>query len=249
MIDAVVYIGHGSRHKEGNTQFIRFIESVMKELPYEKQEIAFLEVTHPSIDETVEKLIKAGAKKILVVPILLFSAVHYKQDIPKELQAIQDRHPDVSFLTTEPFGAHPQMIQLVVKRIEIELSGPDGAILLVGRGSSDPEPIEKLREIGKSVEEKLGIPVHTAFLTGSAPTLDVALAQLQLQYKKIYVMPYLLFTGLLLKRIKQIISTSTHDIVLCHNLEFDDLMKQTCIKRIEEKYNESYLSNVNEVNW
>ena len=63
------------------------------------------------------------------------------------------------------------------------------------------------------------------------------------------ILSNVLFTGLLLKRIKQIISASTHGIVLCQNLEFDDLMKQTCIEGIEEKYNESYLSNVNEVNW
>ena len=33
MIDAVVYIGHGSRRDEGNEQFKTFIESVKEDVP------------------------------------------------------------------------------------------------------------------------------------------------------------------------------------------------------------------------
>ena len=77
-MDAVVYIGHGSRIIEGNTQFIAFIEEAKKEINIPVQEIAFLELASPSIDETMEKVIRAGARDILVVPVLLFSAAHFK---------------------------------------------------------------------------------------------------------------------------------------------------------------------------
>lgn len=236
MIDAVVYIGHGSRRVEGNVQFIRFVESVMEEIPFKKQEVAFLELTTPTIFDTLTKLIETGAKRILIVPVLLFAAIHHKQDIPQALQAIKIRYPHVTFKMTEPFGIHENMIQLVVKRIGEEMIERDGAILIVGRGSSDPEPIEQLRQISRNVERIIGVPVYTAFLTAFAPKMNTAIPDLQNRYNKIYVMPYLLFTGLLLKKIERTIAAYSQDIILCRNLEFDELMKQTLIERIEEKY-------------
>jgi sirohydrochlorin ferrochelatase len=245
MIDAVVYIGHGSRLAEGNTQFITFIESIMKELSYKKQVVSFLEIAFPTIDETVEKVVSEGARRILIVPVLLFAATHHKQDIPKALEAIQNRHPHVTFVMTEPFGVHPNMVKLVVKRVEEVLTERDAAVLLVGRGSSDPEPIGKLQKIGQAAERMLKMPVYEAFLTAGVPSMDIALANLQNEYKKIYVMPYLLFTGLLLKKIERYIASCEQEIILCQNLEFDELMKQTLIERIKEQvqYSQKKLNN------
>ncbi|WP_445668874.1 sirohydrochlorin chelatase [Niallia sp. FSL K6-0077] len=137
-MDAVVYIGHGSRIIEGNKQFIAFIEAVKKEINIPVQEIAFLELTSPSIEETMEKVIWAGARDILVVPVLLFAAAHFKRDIPEELLAVKERFPDVRFSVSKPFDVHPKMLNLVMKRINEQGWDHDGGILIVGRGSSDP---------------------------------------------------------------------------------------------------------------
>lgn len=93
MFDAVVYIGHGSRCEEGEAQFKRFIESVKEEVASPNQEIAFLELIAPTIAETMKKLIADGAKRFLIVPVLLFqqfntnwifrrSCVRFKGNIP-----------------------------------------------------------------------------------------------------------------------------------------------------------------------
>ncbi len=234
MFDAVVYIGHGSRLEAGNAQFKKFIESVMQEVDYRNQEIAFLELTDPPISETLEKLIAGGAKRFLVVPILLFSALHHKLDIPEELRAVQKKYPFISFKLTEPFGKHPYMVDLVVKRINAEKNEQDTAILLVGRGSSHLGPVQGLQQIGRKVEQKLGIPVYAAFLKLGKPSMEEAMAFLPYRYKKVYVMPYLLFTGLLLEKIKQTVFNSKDTFDICRNLEFDELMKKTLIKRMEE---------------
>ncbi|WP_339229726.1 sirohydrochlorin chelatase [Oceanobacillus sp. FSL K6-2867] len=249
MIDAVVYIGHGSRRDEGNEQFITFIESVKTDVPLPNQEIAFLELANPTIAETIEMLIEKGAERFLIVPVLLFSAVHHKQDIPEALQAIRSKHEHISFLITDPFGVHSNMIKLVVKRIEAEINEKDAAVLLVGRGSSDTNPIMGLQQIGRAVEQRLDKPVYEAFLTAAVPSFDTVIAKLQNQYEKVYVMPYLLFTGLLLKRIEQTIGPSQDYFHLCKNLEFDVLMKQTLIERIEEAFHGAVVSNDDETAW
>ncbi|CEI81378.1 cobalamin biosynthesis protein CbiX [Oceanobacillus oncorhynchi subsp. incaldanensis] len=234
MFDAVVYIGHGSRCEEGEAQFKRFIESVKEEVASPNQEIAFLELTAPTIAETMEKLIADGAKRFLIVPVLLFSAIQHQLDIPEELRAVQRKYPFISFEISEPFGAHPYMVDLVVKRIGAEKNEKDTAIMLVGGGSSHLRPIQELQQIGKSVEQKLDIPVYTAFLQLGKPSLEETLEFLPYRYKKVYVMPYLLFTGLQLEKIEQIVFSSKDTFVICPNLEFDELMKKTLIKRMEE---------------
>ena len=82
----IVYVGHGSRLQEGNEQFIHFIQSVMKERNERIQRIAFLELTTPTISDAVTETILEGATEIMIVPVLLFAAAHYKCDIPFEIE-------------------------------------------------------------------------------------------------------------------------------------------------------------------
>ncbi|WP_129691092.1 sirohydrochlorin chelatase [Gottfriedia acidiceleris] len=235
MFDAVVYIGHGSRRQEGNQQFIHFIQSIFKEIPIQKQEYAFLELVDPTIQQTLEKIIVEGARNILVVPVLLFAAGHYKRDIPDELNIVLKLFPHVNIKITEPFGVHEKMIQLVFKRARAAYGTSNSVILLVGRGSSDPEPIEMLEQIGNAVEAQMKIPVRTAFLTVGKPRLEYMISKMSKEFENIYVMPYLLFTGLLLEKIKRRISVENEKFYLFENLQFDELMSQALIERIHEK--------------
>lgn len=55
------------------------------------------------------------------------------------------------------------MVELVVKRIREAMPMQNSSILLVGRGSSDTQPIHELQLIGAAVERKLGMPVSCSF--------------------------------------------------------------------------------------
>ncbi|WP_091021216.1 sirohydrochlorin chelatase [Bacillus sp. UNCCL81] len=235
MFDAVVYIGHGSRRQEGNQQFIHYIQSVIKEIPIQKQEYAFLELVEPTIQQTLEKMIVEGARNIVVVPVLLFAAGHYKRDIPVELNRILKRFSHVNITITEPFGIHEKMIQLVQKRVQAACGTSNAAIILVGRGSSDKDPIEMLQQIGNAVESRINVPVRVAFLTAGNPKLEDTIKNMSKEFKRIFVMPYLLFTGLLLEKIKKRISNENEKFYLCENLQFDELMSHALIERIQEK--------------
>ena len=200
------------------------------------QKIAYLEINSPSIEETMEKVIQNGATSILVVPVLLFAAAHYKRDIPDELQKVQNKYPFVHFIMTAPFDVHKKMIDLVVKRIRSAAGQEEnGIVLLVGRGSSDPEPILKLLEISRAVEQKIKLPVDTAFLTAGTPSFATELAKLEEEYDHIYVMPYLLFTGVLLKRIERRIAACSKSVVLCGHLQYDERIKEVLMERMQDQ--------------
>lgn len=198
----IVYIGHGSRLQEGNEQFIQFIQSVMKERNERIQKLAFLELTTPTISDAVTETIIEGATEIMIVPVLLFAAAHYKRDIPLEIAKMKNQYPHISFSVVQPFSTHPHMVKLVVKRIRETMPMQGSSVLLVGRGSSDFQPIHELQQIGAAVEQKLSLPVSCSFLTKGTPSFTAELKTITSTASHVYVMPYLLFTGLLLQKIK-----------------------------------------------
>ncbi len=198
----IVYVGHGSRLQEGNEQFIQFIQSVMKERNERIQKIAFLELTTPTISDAVTETIIEGVTEIMIVPVLLFAAVHYKRDIPLEIAKMKNQYPHISFSVVQPFSTHPHMVELVVKRIRETMPMQGSSVLLVGRGSSDFQPIHELQQIGAAVEQKLSLPVSCSFLTKGTPSFTAELKTITSTASHVYVMPYLLFTGLLLQKIK-----------------------------------------------
>ncbi|MFP6334308.1 CbiX/SirB N-terminal domain-containing protein, partial [Bacillus subtilis] len=100
----VLYVSHGSRIKEATDEAISFIESVKQSIDIPLQEICFLELAQPDIQQGVEKLIAKGATEISVIPVLLLSAGHYFKDIPKEIDEIKTQYPEVTFTYGEPLG-------------------------------------------------------------------------------------------------------------------------------------------------
>ncbi|PKJ54933.1 sirohydrochlorin chelatase [Bacillus sp. SN10] len=229
----IVYVGHGSRLQEGNEQFVHFIQSVMKERNERIQKIAFLELTTPTISDAVTEAILDGATEIMIVPVLLFAAAHYKRDIPFEIEKMQKQYPHITFSVVPPFSTHPHMIELVVKRIREAMPIQNSSILLVGRGSSDPQPIYELQQIGAAVEQKLSIPVSCSFLTKGTPSFTAELKTITSTASHVYIMPYLLFTGLLLQKIKLYTKKYDH-VTTCNCLQFDTYMKLTLLERMEE---------------
>ncbi|MGG0186173.1 sirohydrochlorin chelatase [Bacillus rhizoplanae] len=229
----IVYIGHGSRLQEGNKQFIHFVQSVIKERSEGIQKIGFLELTTPTVQDAITEAILDGATEVLLVPVLLFAAAHYKRDVPFEIEQIQKRYPHITFLVVPPFSTHPLMIELVIKRIHEAMHTQGSEILLVGRGSSDPQPIHELQQIGSAVERKIGMPVSCSFLTKGAPSFTEELNSIASSAQHIYVMPYLLFTGLLLRKIERHAHTYTN-VTTCNCLQFDPYMKSALLERMEE---------------
>ncbi|MGG2095229.1 sirohydrochlorin chelatase [Bacillus sp. S13(2024)] len=229
----IVYIGHGSRLQEGNEQFIHFVQDVIKARSESIQKIGFLELTTPTVQDAITEAILDGATDILIVPILLFAAAHYKRDVPFEIEQVQKRYPHITFSIVPPFSTHPLMIELVIKRIREVTPMQGSKILLVGRGSSDSQPIHELQQIGLAVERKIGMPVSCSFLTKGTPSFTEELNWITAAAQHVYVMPYLLFTGLLLRKIERHAHTYTN-VTTCNYLQFDAYMKSALLERMEE---------------
>lgn len=203
-MEAILYVAHGTRVNAGKEKSIEFIQAIQKIMPQAIQEIAFIEISAPSIPEGLEKCIAAGATQITVIPILLFSAQHNKKDIPLLVSEIEEKYRHIDIVINEAIGIQKLLIETVCQQIEQMKDFNATQYVLVGRGSSDPSIEHQFAEIANRVKFRTSIRnIDVAFLYGSGPSLEDVLEK----YKdeKVVIVPYLLFPGLLSKRLEKIV--------------------------------------------
>ncbi|MCQ4574110.1 MAG: precorrin-8X methylmutase [Candidatus Brocadiales bacterium] len=118
MKTAVVVVAHGSRAKGANKEFFGVIEGLRAMGRWDEVEPSFLQFNEPGLASAVEGVIKRGAKKVMVVPLLLFPGNHMRKDIPEEIEKQRSKHPGVEIVVTEHLGIDGRTTQMVVERIE-----------------------------------------------------------------------------------------------------------------------------------
>jgi sirohydrochlorin cobaltochelatase len=151
--------------------------------------------------------VEQGYTDLSVLPILLFAARHNKFDVTNELDRARSRHPQVKFHYGRHFGITPGIIELWRSRLreldQPQISRSDTVLLFVGRGSSDPDANGDVCKIARILWEGSGYStVETCFIGITHPRLEDGFRRARLyQPKQIIVLPYFLFTGILVKKI------------------------------------------------
>ncbi|MBU8907804.1 sirohydrochlorin chelatase [Desertibacillus haloalkaliphilus] len=250
-MEAVLYVGHGSRVEQGNEQLRSFVSEAMASVDITIQELCFIELTEPTIASGIDACVKRGATSIAIIPVLLLTAGHAKVDIPREIMRAQTIYPDITFRYGRPFGVTETVITVIGERLKEKgflfesESRPtmqerqDVSLLVVGRGSSDPDANSDLAKISRLVWEHYPVTfVETCYLAATSPSFDEGLDRvLTLPTKTVYVLPYLLFTGVLMKRMEEKIDSfqrRNKQVILCDYLGFHSKLIHVLIERVNE---------------
>ncbi|WP_079912174.1 sirohydrochlorin chelatase [Paenibacillus sp. 32352] len=213
-MNAVLFVGHGSKDAEGNEEVREFVRSIASKMDQPIVETCFLEFERPTIAQGIEQCVQQGATQIAVVPITLFSAGHAKIHIPAAIDEARLRYPSVRFNYGRPIGVHEQVLDILASRLEAAGAGAateadreQTAVLVVGRGSSDADANSDLFKISRLFWEKLKVKwVETAFIGVTAPLVDEGIERcIKLGARKVVILPYFLFTGVLMKRMEQML--------------------------------------------
>ncbi len=211
--DVVLLVGHGSREQSGNEEYLKFCDVITPHLGPERIETCFIELTTPLVPESLDRCVGLGARRVIVLPVILLAAGHVKVELPHELDEAKERHPGVEFLYGRHIGLDPLVIDIMRERlakVEREADWPpeDTAILVVGRGSSDPDANSELYKLARLLWESRRYPwVESCFIGVTSPSLPEGLARCAaLGARRIIAVPYFLFTGVLIPRIHRIVN-------------------------------------------
>jgi sirohydrochlorin cobaltochelatase len=203
---ALLIVGHGSRDPRGAEEFQELVSLVRARAPM-PVEGGFIELSRPPISECVNNLRERGAREVSAVPLMLLAAGHAKDDVPATLVREKLTHPDLDFHYGRALGIRPELLELMDERIsavvpEEEKEGT--AVLIVGRGSSDPDANSDLAKMARLFFEGRPYPlVETAFVSLAPPSVAEALERCRrLGAGRVVVFSYFLFTGVLEERIR-----------------------------------------------
>ncbi|MDM5187717.1 sirohydrochlorin chelatase [Bacillus sp. DX4.1] len=202
---AVLYICHGSRLRAAKEEAVTFVSSCMKQVSAPIQELCFLELAKPSISEGLAACIRGGATEVIVVPVFLLAAGHVKEDIPQELKRFQSSYPHISITYGNPFGVSQSLVSATYEGSGINEFENGVALLLVARGSSDPQTLQDMQHIASLFEKEEKIKrVEVCYLAAAEPRFEEKLKEVvERKEENVVVLPYLLFTGLLMKHIEK----------------------------------------------
>jgi sirohydrochlorin cobaltochelatase len=203
---ALLIVGHGSRDLRGAREFHDLVDLVRRRNPSLTVEGGFIELSRPPISECVDRLAYRGARNVAAVPLMLLSAGHAKDDIPATLVREKMGHPEMSFSYGRTLGIRPELLELMDERIStlvLEEEKEETAVLIVGRGSSDPDANSDLSKIARLFYEGRPYPVvESAYVSMTPPDVANGLDRcLKLGAKRVVVFSYFLFTGVLEERI------------------------------------------------
>ncbi|MGW0085548.1 sirohydrochlorin chelatase [Streptomyces sp. NPDC003393] len=207
---ALLIAGHGTRDDAGAEAFRDFVRRLQLRLTHVPVAGGFIELSPPPLADAVAGMVARGVRRFAAVPLMLVSAGHAKGDIPAALAREKERHPGISYTYGRPLGPHPALLRVLQRRLEEALEGTaadrsDVTVLLVGRGSTDPDANAEVFKAARLLWEGRGYAgVETAFVSLAAPDVPNGLERCaRLGARRIVVLPYFLFTGILPDRVRQ----------------------------------------------
>lgn len=249
---AVLFVGHGSRDPQGNDQVRLFIQSLVKELNTSiHYETCFLEFEQPDVVRGLRTCISKGATEIAVIPLMLFAAGHSKIHIPACIDEVRSEFPDVKIEYGKSLGVHDALIQACEERVRQAgfTKSEDTAVILLGRGGSDPDANSDLYKTARLLSERLEVVVEPSFMGVTTPLIaDTVARTSKLGYQNVFILPYFLFTGILIKRLEKLNEGFNNEYdamqsTLCNYLGFHDKLKEVVKERIAETFDGEAVMN------
>lgn len=239
----ILICGHGSRDPEGVRGFKELVALLKERYPDYMVDYGFLEFSHPVYAAAVERMYLAGVREILAIPAILFAGAHAKNDIPYEMNTLQSQYEGLTIRLGRHIGITPSILKLARKLIvEAGATGDlsDTCLLVVGRGTSDPDANADVAKMTRMLWEGMGFGfATTAYIGVTKPLLQEALPLVNvLPFRRVIAVPVFLFTGVLLKKIygqlDEYRAQTNKEILYTPGFECDELLLETIDERIKE---------------
>lgn len=216
----ILLMGHGSPEQIGNDDFFKFVENYRRYRqsinPEEIVEGCVIEHAEPDLDHGIDLMAEKGVTELYCVPVILFEAGHAKSDIPEAILRGREKYPHIKFIPGSTIGTHPLMLEIIKDKITPTPPSPpagegqgegksdaETGLLFVGRGSLDPFGNSDLYKMARIFWESSNFRgMEVSYVGVTKPTIEETLLKMyKLGCRRTILIPYFLFTGVLIPRI------------------------------------------------
>ncbi|ACL24179.1 sirohydrochlorin chelatase [Chloroflexus aggregans] len=119
---ALALIGRGSSDPDSNADVARMARLLWEGRGYARVMYGFYSITTPRVPETIDACIALGARRVIVIPYLLFTG-RILQRIEQQVIAARQRYPDHDLVLTGHLGLHEGVIAAIEQRFHEAVQG------------------------------------------------------------------------------------------------------------------------------
>lgn len=204
----ILLVSHGSRSPRPAKEKQALADRLRVLYPHISIKTAFLELAEPSVTQALLEIEAERIEEVLVLPLMLFPAIHVSEDIPEILNNYRLSGGTMTLHYGVETGASNRIITAAAQAIHQTGGDQAEALVLLVKGSSNPAVAARGGEVLKGLLERLGIPAGSLCFTGDKkPGLEEALKEMADDGKtRIALCPFFLFSGRLLDRADQTVA-------------------------------------------
>lgn len=198
---AIILASHGTSDSLGAKLISDLVEAIAAELPAQEVRETFVDVQEPQVLEVLKDTLKTQTE-IALVPLLLSTGYHVRQDITDAVVAAKTEFADSAIAVTSALGPSPELTTLLVDRLKQAGWRAGDIVVLAVAGSSDAAAVEECCLVHLELEaaiQELDATTHVelAFLSAAQPKLKELVPKLKFQHpnKRVVVATYLLAPG------------------------------------------------------
>jgi sirohydrochlorin cobaltochelatase len=238
MPSGVVLLGHGSKDAEGRAELLAYLEA-LRQRTGESVRAGVLEYPNPDLPDAQTAFAQAahdGVDEVMALPALLHFAGHAKGDMPAQVQFARQRNPGLAITLAGPVGHDERLLQVVEQRLTHFEANEDAAVLLVGRGSTDPQANADLFKIARLLWDRNRFGwIEAAFVSLAPPGIAAGIDRcFKLGARRVIVMPYFLCTGVLVKRLGEQARQTASGVHVAPHLGVHELVVDILMDRLAQ---------------
>ncbi|WP_432479216.1 sirohydrochlorin chelatase [Nocardioides sp. GXQ0305] len=185
---ALVALAHGSRDPRSAATIGTLVDEVKALRPDLTIEKAFLELSRPSFQTVVDRLVRKGHDEIVVVPLLLSEAYHAKVDVPRAVAEAAERHEGLSIRATDVLGLGTQLLDILDLRMREALRASRvrelDALVVAAAGSSDALANQAVARLARLWGTRHKLPVTAAFASAAPPATGEAVRAFRVEGRR-----------------------------------------------------------------
>jgi sirohydrochlorin cobaltochelatase len=115
-VRAVMLVGHGSLRAGAGAAMIRLAERAQAARVAPIVSAGFLNYSRPSFGELLARCVEGGASDVIIQPYFLVPGKFVREDLARLAAAGRLAYPGLSIQVAQPFGDHPALARLLLKR-------------------------------------------------------------------------------------------------------------------------------------
>lgn len=122
MSHALILLAHGSRDPRWKAPFESLAETLAGRLSTPLR-MAYMELCEPSLEATVAELRESGIERADILPLFFAAGRHLREDVPGQITALGEAHPDIELTLLPPVGEHPAFVDALAGIIDERANG------------------------------------------------------------------------------------------------------------------------------